>query len=203
MSGGIDDNQKVSLILKNPSLVDFEFTGMLQPLSQDKGVVFPYTPTIGFGHAANYGDYTAPHSLYQPQFYANTVNPTIGITATFTANNFEEAKHTAACLHFFKSLTKADFGVASGQRAGTPPPVCRFSAYGVLHAQNVPVVVASVNYNLTEDVDYVQVNDFSVPASLLVTLDLRVQQSPIKVRDNFNVKSYRSGALLRGGKGFI
>ena len=58
-----------------------------------------------------------------------------------------------------------------------------------------------------EDVDYVEVEfngeKTSVPTSLLVTLDLRVQMPPRWTKDNFDIRGYASGDLLKNNKGFI
>lgn len=206
MSGGIGDDQKVKLQVKTVDGWGLGFDGLLEPLRQDRGVVFPYTPTIGIGHSANYGSYDSTHSVYQPNYYVNTPNPTIGITATFTANDIKEARYTAAALHFFKTCTKSNFGVNS-QDAGSPPRTLIFNAYGQLHSKNVPVILTSVNYNLVEDVDYVEVEfngeKTSIPTTLLITLDLRVQMPPRYTKDNFDIRGYASGSLLKNNKGFM
>ena len=102
--------------------------------------------------------------------------------------------------------TKSDFGVNS-PTPGAPPRTLIFDAYGHLHAKKVPVVLTSVNYNLVEDIDYVEVEfngeKTSVPTSLLVTLDLRVQMPPRWTKDNFDIRGYASGDLLKNNKGFI
>lgn len=209
MSGGI--SKKVSLRVKHYTNVTANqlfdgFTGILQPLQSFGGIQFPYTPTIGIGHSANYGTYETIHSVSQPNYYSNTQNPSIGITAQFTANDKNDARYTAAALQFFKSCTKSEFGEQAGERAGTPPPVLILNAYGIMHAENVPVVLTSVNYNLTEDVDYVEYEDthgkIVLPTTMLITLDLRVQQTPRSVKENFNINTYASGRLLKGG-GFM
>lgn len=205
MSGGIGNDQKVSLRVKNNAAAPFSFTGLLAPLKGGTtgGVVFPYSPTVAFSHTANYGAYDTTHSISQPNYYVSTSNPTIGLTATFTANTIDEARYSAAALHFFKTCTKSEYGIAAGNSAGTPPPVLIFNAYGTIHSKNVPVVVANVSYNLSEDVDFVQVDDFSIPASFILTLDLRVQIPPRSTRDNFDIKGYANGSLLSSNKGFL
>lgn len=208
MSGGISDDQKVKLYPKTTIGWGLGVEGMLAPLAENGRpvVTFPYTPTIGIGHSANYGSYETTHGIYQPNYYVSTSNPTIGITATFTANDKEDALYTAAALHFFKVCTKSDFGVNS-PTPGAPPRTLIFDAYGHLHAKKVPVVLTSVNYNLVEDIDYVEVEfngeKTSVPTSLLVTLDLRVQMPPRWTKDNFDIRGYASGDLLKNNKGFI
>jgi hypothetical protein len=38
--------------------------------------------------------------------------------------------------------------------AGSPPPVCRFDAYGEQQYKNVPVVISSFRVDLPDSVDY-------------------------------------------------
>lgn len=209
-NAGISEDQKVKLYPKTAIGWGLGVEGMLAPLAENGRPVvkFPYTPTIGVGHSANYGSYDTTHGIYQPNYYVSTANPTLGITATFTANDINEARYTAAALHFFKVCTKSDFGQGvGGGPPGSPPRTLMFDAYGHLHARKVPVVLTSVQYNLVEDSDYVEVEfngeKTSIPTSLLVTLDLRVQMPPKWTKENFNIQSYASGDLLKNNKGFI
>lgn len=198
-NAGVGKSQKVKLLSKTPLSTD----GMLAPLN-GTGIVFPYTPTISIGHGANYGTYDTTHSIYQPHYYINTPNPTINVTAQFTAQSMDEAKYAAAALHFLKVATKSDFGkVNRNSTAGTPPPVLLFSGYGGLHADNIPVVLKSFQYTLVEDVDYVsfempEVGEVSIPTLFVVGFDLGVQITPTKTLD-FDIKKYSSGSLLKGG----
>jgi hypothetical protein len=152
MSGGIPSDQKVRLMPKDMSLLA---DGLVSPLLKTAGIVFPYTPTIMVGHAGHYGQYEVTHGQYQQQYFISSPNPTISLTATFTSQSRAELEYTVACLTFLKSCTKADFGEQRRDTAGTPPPVLLFSAYGISHFKNVPVVVKTLNYTLPEDVDYV------------------------------------------------
>ena len=200
---------KVKLIMKQKGK-PFNFFGVLRPLAETGGVIFPYTPTIQFSHNANYGAYDIQGSIAQQNYYTNTSNPTINVTALFSSNTIDEAKHTAAAIHFFKSCTKSDFGVQRQETAGTPPPILKFSAYGLIHASHVPVVMRNFNYTLVEDSDYVDVDiengdSVTVPTLLLASIDLVPQIPPKKVKEQFNITGYASGSLLRGGNngGFI
>ena len=195
MSGGVPDNHKVSLTIKSGN--PFSLTGRLFPLSQDNGVIFPYTPTIQFGFAANYGSFDLTHSLYPTNYFINNPPPSIGLTATFTAQDQADAEYSAAALHFFKSATKMEYGARSRVTGGTPPPILNFNAYGT-HAKNTPVVIKSFNYTLVEDVDYVTVGNTSIPTAFLVSLDLAVQYPPSRVRQQFNLNSFANGSNLGG-----
>lgn len=201
---GLSGNGVVSLTSRASNPNDetvFDYTNILSPLNQDKGVVFPYTPTLQVGHQANYGTYDITHTIYQPQYYISTSNPTISITANFTANDIKEAEYTCAAIQFFKTATKSDFGESRPTTAGTPPPILNLKVYdkNPLHARATPVVVRSMNYTMPEDVNYVECQYGTVPTMMLLALELSVQHSPATVRKNFNISEFSSGSLLNGG----
>lgn len=201
----IPSDHKVKLSVRD---IRFDWSGLLSPLARTGNtLVFPYTPTINIGHSANYGTYDMVHSVYQQNYYVNTPNPNISITAQFSSNSQSEAEYTCAAIHFLKSLTKPDFGEQTKKStAGLPPPIAIFSGYGDLHFNSVPVIVRNFTYTLVEDGDYVTVDyagfSSSVPTMMLAQIELTPQQLPKNVRENFNVRSYQNGSLLKGG-GFI
>lgn len=203
---GVGRGNKISLTIP-PSNGDFRFEGHLGILNAEgnRGVAFPYTPTIQITHGANYGTHEITHSVYQPNYFINNPNSTINITAQFTSQNVKEAQYTKAALHFFKAITRMDYGEATrGTTAGTPPPVCFFNGYGShMFSKNLPVILQSLNYTLLEDTDYVTVDGESVPTQILVSLDLRIQLVPTKVRKEFDINKYRSGELLKNPGGFF
>ena len=161
--GGIPSANKVKLLSANPQNNILMGQGLMKPLTKTGfGIVFPYTPTIMWNYSTNYGSYETTHSVYQQQYWSNTPNPTIQITATFTATTLEESAYTLASLHFLRWATKGDFGSflteeTRNPTAGSPPPVLIFNAYGAGNAQNIPVVIRGVNYTYGEDVDFVTV----------------------------------------------
>lgn len=223
-NGGLSSDQKVKLICKDAGVLksvrqtssSSTSAGLLQHLalaSDRVGVVFPYTPTVQISHDVNYGTYDIVHSNYQPHYYTNSQNPSLSVTATFTAQTQHDALYSAAAIHFFKSMTKMDFGEGNRGTSGTgmagmPPPVLLFSAYGILNSKNIPVVLKNFSYTLPEDVDYVTFEDspsgelVSVPTQFVVSLTLGVQYTPSKMRE-FNIEKYRSGDALRGDIGFL
>ena len=103
-------SNKASLIMKEKGKPFGIFGGILDPLKfgEDKvGVEFPLTPTIMMAHSSNYGTYDVTGSVYQQNYYMSTPNPNMSITAMFPSNTEQEARYTAAALHFFKSCTKS------------------------------------------------------------------------------------------------
>ena len=204
---GITQNQQASLVMKQKGKPFFQF-GIQQPLAEAGGIIFPLTPTIQMSHSANYGTYDVAGSIAQQNYYMNTSNPSMSVTAMFAANTTEEALYSLAALQFLKTCTKSDFG-SSSTTAGTPPPILKFSCYGTVHAKNVPVVLRNFTYTLPEDTDYVEVEiggeKHSVPTLLLVSIELVPQQVPKRIKDNFDIRTFASGIGLRGGNtnGFI
>jgi|TARA_R110002074_G_scaffold336462_1_gene506980 hypothetical protein len=198
---GIKDTQRVSLKPK-PGNKEWDWTGMLEPLKHNKGVIFPYTPTISMGQNTNYGSYDPVHTNYQPNYWINTPNPTISVTTTFANQTQADAKYNAASIHFFKSCMKGHFG-ENDSNPGLPPPILMFSGYGGLHAKSVPVLVSSFQYTMQESDDYITVvlngEEHSMPITFMGTLELVVQQNPQKVKNEWSHSEYRNGNLLNGG----
>lgn len=207
MAGGIRYDQRT--VLRSSGLKGaVQGDTLLEPLVQGSELVvkFPYTPTINIAHSANYGTYDAPGSVYQPNYYVNLNNPQIDMTATFTAQSENEAKHMVACMQFFQGVLKGDFGEQTrATSSGTPPPVLRLSSYGSHQFRNTPVILRAYNYTLAEDFDYVTVDtptgSQTVPTNILVSLSFSPQYPPTTVRKEFNINDYRSGRA--GGRGFI
>jgi hypothetical protein len=127
--------------------------GILQPLKDSRGLIFPYTPTISMQHAANYESYELVHSNYKGYFYKGSAVQNIMINAVFTAQDTNEANYMLAALHFLRSATKMFYGLDS--QRGMPPPVLMLSGFGEYQFKNHPCVVTMMNVNLPNDVDYI------------------------------------------------
>jgi len=222
---GIPSENRVRLFSTNAKNNELMSGGLMDPLLKTGfGIQFPYTPTIMWNYSASYGTYDTTHSVYQQQYWQNTPNPTIQITATFTATTIAESEYSLASLHFLRWATKGDFGAflsdakTRNATAGSPPPVLLFSAYGSGNAEKIPVVVRSVNYTYAEDVDFVTVDpskkdpsnesrsekwkvDYStsIPVQFVMSIDLAIQQTPTKVQNTFNVREYATGKALTKG----
>ena len=146
---GIKEGNMPSLVLKEKGK-PFNFSGILTPLKQTGGIIFPFTPTIQFSHQTSYGTYDVAGSIYQQNYYMNTPNPNISVTAMFAANTKDEAEYTAAALHFLKTCTKSDFGSQRLETAGTPPPILKFNAYGVELVPQLPPKVVKDSFNIQD-----------------------------------------------------
>lgn len=132
---------------------------ILQPLHATRGVIFPYTPDVTYGGAANYTSWHFTHSNYQQFQFQNSMPSEIQLTATFTAQTNEEARYMLAVLTFLRASTMIAFGnsAVANNTAGTPPPVLRFNYLGDHMFNNVPVVLQNYSYLLEREVDYVEI----------------------------------------------
>jgi hypothetical protein len=132
-----------------------EDPGILQPLVPTDGIIFPYTPTISTQYSAKYDSYNLTHSNYRGYFYQSSQVGDITVTGTFTAQDTAEAEYLLAVIHFFRSVTKMFYG--KDPQRGSPPPLVELSGFGEYQFNNHPCLVASFNYTLPNNVDYIQV----------------------------------------------
>lgn len=208
-------------VATNDVLGPEESSNILFPLWSTRGVLFPYTPSISTGSTAEYEQSTFIHTNYSYNAYVRSYPKSISISAEFTAQTNDEALYLLAVIHFFRSVTKSYFGVNPYNKAGTPPPVLHFSYLGQYQFDRVPVVVKNFDYKLEANIDYVPVYTGSsvnysdnkgvnlpqassggytyVPTHITVQVELDTQYTPIKVRNDFNLDTFRKGHLLNGG----
>lgn len=176
---------------------------ILYPLRRRGRVLFPYTPTIQVSSSAEYGTYDLVHTNYAYPAYKKSNVSEITVMAPFTAHNEEEASYLLSVIHFFRTVTKSQFGFRAGDAGGTPPPILYFSYMGDYAFNDVPVVVENFSMELTDGVDFVEVEEWKsgVPIQTTISLTLRVFYTPRKVKDEFSLDDFRVGKLK--GKGFI
>ena len=140
-------------------LYNADQAGILGPLRETDGVVFPYTPTIGVNYSANYESTDLVHTNYKFFQYRNSSIDQISITCDFTAQDANDANYLLAVIHFFRSITKMFYGQDSAKtsvKAGTPPPLCYLYGMGEFQFNAHPLVIAGFNMQLPNDVDYVR-----------------------------------------------
>lgn len=128
--------------------------GILKPLDETDGLVFPYTPTILIQHSANYDAMHPTHSNYPFPQYQNSQIDDIVITGDFFCENAVDAQYWAATLHYLRSVTKMAYGQSSN--AGSPPPIVFLNGYGDFVFPNVPVIIKTFSVDLPADVDYIK-----------------------------------------------
>jgi hypothetical protein len=200
---------------------------LLNPLSDTGGIVFPLTPSIILQHQASYNPLAMTHSNYPFYAYQHSEVSSFTVVGDFPVQNYEDARHWVATLHFLRAVTKMFFG--SGANQGNPPPILKFNAYGDNVFKNVPVVVTNFSCELTNNVDYISTTQGStarnnamneVSAAERVALGLsdpkltaptswapamsmfNIQLQPVYSREtvkNFNMQDFVSGNLNNYG----
>lgn len=150
-------------------------------LLQNRGIVFPYTPSITVSHSASYDSKNVLHSNYTQYFYKSSSVSGIQITGKFTAQNEYEAQVILAVQNLGRALTKMQYG--KDTYAGAPPPVCELYGYGDYMFNYIPVGVESFSMTYPQDVDYISLStpnlfgNTSVPVVTEVTIGLVILYS--------------------------
>lgn len=186
--------------LKTPPKYFLPFQGYGEVLRKTSGIIFPYSPTISTQQQVNYNTVSTVHSNYQQHAYVNTQNPSIQVVAPFYVQTQEDAAHVLGVMHMLRVITKMHFG-ENDFEPGTPPPVCRFSAYGNANFENVPVLVGSFTLNYPDDVDYIEYDGNQIPTVSSIALDLLPQYSASSQRDNFRLSTVGSSVNEISGNG--
>lgn len=175
--------------------------GILWPLRQTDGVIFPYTPKITMNYKADYEAQILTHSNYKGYFYKSSYADAVQLNALFTAQDTSEAQYLLAVIHFFRAVTKMFYG--QDPNRGAPPPLVYLTGLGEFQFTQHPCVVANFNYSLPSDVDYIRARSTNVNGTNLLTR--RNQQSlptnPIsgavgRLQNLFSSQGINKGALF-------
>ena len=166
--------------------------GILKPLADTDGVVFPYTPSIQINYAANYDATELTHSNYKVYQYKSSNVDTITISCDFTAQDTYEANYLLAVIHFFRSVTKMFYGQDQSVKPGTPPPLCFLIGLGEFQFNDHPLAITNFTYSLPSDVDYIRAGAVSGLAGVN-------QQSSIRPVNTYDVSSTRLQGIKKGG----
>lgn len=150
------DNRRVTLKPKPAATSRVLGNGLLNPLKETGGLVWPYTPTIQYSSEVDYQSIQTVHANQDFHVYSKTPAVTLTVEGDFTVQNQKEGQYALAAIHFLRTMSKMNFG-ENDPLAGTPPPVLLFNAYGQFVFHNLPVIVKGFNIAFGNDVDYVQV----------------------------------------------
>jgi len=173
-------------------------------LTNLKGIVFPYTPTITIEHKADYSSTQVTHSNFQQNFYRHSSVGSITVTGQFSIQNDSDAEIYLSTVHLLRALTKM---LANGEvNSGSPPPVCRLFAYGEWMLENVPVAITSFRADLPDKVDYFALssnnatfkNDTMVPTLSSITVTMMPMYSRAE-QQKFTVSGWLNGDLNTKG----
>lgn len=176
-------------------------SGILQPLKNTSGVIFPYTPRISTSYNANYTPTDLTHSNYKNYFYQNSNVGEITIEAKFTAQDTNEAQYLLAVIHFFRSITRMFYG-QDAQR-GAPPPLVFLTGYGEYQFNQHPCVVSNFSYTMPDNVDYIRARSININGANLLSRRTRqsVPTDPIsgaiqRIANLFSSQGISPGAII-------
>lgn len=137
--------------------------GILAPLQETDGVIFPYTPSISVSYTAKYEDISLIQTNYRLFQYSGSGVESVTISCDFTAQDTYEANYLLAVIHFFRTATKMFYGQDSQPKAGTPPPLCYLYGLGEFQFNGHPLAVHGFNYNLPNNVHYIRASNTTSP----------------------------------------
>jgi hypothetical protein len=135
--------------------------GILKPLLETDGVIFPYTPSISVNYAASYEQTNLVHSNYKIFQYSGSGVDSVSLSCAFTAQDDYEANYLLAVIHFFRSMTKMFYGQDDNPKNGTPPPLCYMFGMGGYQFAAHPLAIQGFSYTLPDDVDYIKTTSAS------------------------------------------
>ena len=131
--------------------------GILSPLLNTDGVIFPYVPTVTVNYAARYGSRSLTHTNYSNYYYEASEVQNIQLVGDFSVQNTVDADYFLATIYFFRAASKMFYG-NSGAYQGLPPPILYLNGFGQHYFPNVPCVLTYFNHMLPTDVDYIETN---------------------------------------------
>jgi hypothetical protein len=218
-TGSATDDRVRIAYLANYSPTGGAYPGIMAPLKDTQGLMFPYTPTIQISQEVDYGNMQMTHSNTNYYYYSRSPNAQINITGKFSVQNQTEGAYAIAAIQFLRSVSKMNFGQADAN-AGLPPPILTLTGYGDYMFKSVRVFVKTHSYNYDENMDTVKVNLSSsgttnattgagssgtvrLPALFSLSVSLITQPTVNMMRKNFSLDDYRSGKLSSDGKGFF
>lgn len=137
-----------------PKWPSFRNSPILQPLIEAGGLIFPYTPKLNIGSSASYNGIQTTHTNHTMQSFQRSEPDKIDITdAPMYVEDSTQALYWIAMVHYFRSMVKMFTGY--DVKAGNPPPIVFFNAYGSYVFKNVPVVVTKFSVALDNTCDFI------------------------------------------------
>lgn len=193
-------DRRVSLRPKPAAASRVYGNGLLKPLAETGGLIWPYTPTISYNHNIDYQSIATVHANQDFHVYSRTPAVELQVSGDFSVQNQLEGRYALAAIHFLRTMAKMNFG-DKDPAAGTPPPVLLFNAYGPFVFKNVPVIVKSFTAEFPDSVDYVEVG----VEGLTTTTTRVIERRQIEYRpepDRYNVEPGVGGDQIPGLPGF-
>ena len=163
-------DRRVSLRPKPAAAGRVYGNGLLKPLAETGGLIWPYTPTISYNHNIDYQPIATVHANQDFHVYSRTPAVELQVSGDFSVQNQLEGRYALAAIHFLRTMAKMNFG-DKDPAAGTPPPVLLFNAYGPFVFKDVPVIVKSFTAEFPDSVDYVEVGVQGLTTAIPITIE--------------------------------
>ena len=170
-------DRRVSLRPKPAAANRVYGNGLLKPLAETGGLIWPYTPTISYNHNIDYQPIATVHANQDFHVYSRTPAVELQVNGDFSVQNQLEGRYALAAIHFLRTMAKMNFG-DKDPAAGTPPPVLLFNAYGPFVFKDVPVIVKSFTAEFPDSVDYVEVGVEGLTTTTTTVIDRSLAPLP-------------------------
>lgn len=174
--------------------------GILEPLKETAGVIFPYTPSITVSYSSGYSPQKNTHSNYPAYSYDSSEVQAIQLSGDFTVQNEDEGKYLMAAVQFFRAAGKMFYG--QGDKSGNPPPILFLNGYGKQYFPNVPCVLTSFSHAMSSEVDYMEIQTGGGKTRLPTFSQIQISLQPVYSRNKiaeFDLEKFAQGGLLDGG----
>ena len=174
--------------------------GILEPLKETAGVIFPYTPSITVSYSSGYSPQKNTHSNYPAYSYDSSEVQAIQLSGDFTVQNEDEGKYLMAAVQFFRAAGKMFYG--EGDKSGNPPPILFLNGYGKQYFPNVPCLLTSFSHAMSSEVDYMEIQTGGEKTRLPTFSQIQISLQPVYSRNKiaeFDLEKFAQGGLLDGG----
>lgn len=196
-----NNNQRLRQIMLGENNVNSNSNGekLMEPLLEDGGIVFDYTPSVTITYVTSYTPLDVVHSNYDFYAFQKAGVNDFQIEAPITSETREKANRTLAIIHFLRTFSKMNFGVDDDMK-GLPPRILRLFGYGDYMINDVPVAIRNFSVVLGQESDYVQ-TDFNtqVPLSMRISINLHMMPTPSKIKNEFNLQDFAAGKTVKKG----
>lgn len=200
----LGQDHRVRIKVPASYLTAYTSGGTTNALRELGGIIFPYTPQITMEEKADYTNSNQMHSNFSQHFYQRSQISSITITGKFTVQNSSDAEIYLSTLQLLRALVK--MRVNGEAYAGSPPPVCRLTAWGTYMMNNVPVAITSFRNDLPDNVDYFALPSSSVYKDTMVPTVATIIVTLMPMYSRAEQQAFTVGGWLDGnlnGKGYL
>lgn len=171
----------------------------LQSTVTDEIVKLVVSPRISESRSAQYSEVNITHHPGGILKYEKTNSRSWNVSAKLVSRTQSEASENQKLLNIVRGWVMPYYGAGtekhSPEKLGAPPPIIKFSGYGVKNISPIPTVVESYNTSWPNDVDYIPtLNGDPFPVIMDIEITLKEAYSPGEY-SRFNLFAYKSGIL--------